>query len=248
MKVSIITVVFNNQVSISDAIDSVQKQTYVNLEYIIIDGNSTDNTLDIITTKMASNIKLISEPDLGLYDAMNKGIKNSTGEIIGILNSDDLYQDNIVIEDVINVFKNDESIQIVYGDLVYVKSDSINTVVRRWNSKPYYNNFFNNGNVPPHPTMFIKRKIYEEIGMFNLKYKLAADYDFMLRLFIKGEYKSYYYNRLMVRMRLGGATNKSLRNIFSGNNEIIQSWRDNGLKFPIRLIPFKLFKRIIQFL
>ena len=184
-KISIITVVYNNSGTIANAIESVLSQNYTNVEYIIIDGNSNDGTLEIIN-KYASNIsKIVSEKDNGIYDAMNKGLKLATGDVIGILNSDDLYANNSILNEVMTQFNNDPDLDILYGDLVYVKNDNVDKVVRNWISNPYYKNFFENGNVPPHPSLFVKKSVYEKAGLFDLNFKLAADYEFMLRIFKK---------------------------------------------------------------
>jgi glycosyltransferase len=145
-------------------------------------------------------------------------------------------------------FENDPELDILYGNLVYVKSDDLNKVVRKWKSCPSYTNFFENGNVPPHPTLFVRSQVYQIAGLFDLEYKLAADYEFMLRIFKKHNFKSYYLNRSMVKMRLGGATNKNYKNIISGNKEILLSWKKNGLNIPFRLIPLKIIKRLNQFI
>lgn len=248
MKVSIITVVYNNDRTLKYAIESVLAQTYPNIEYIIIDGGSTDGTVDLIKSYGKRITSWISERDKGLYDAMNKGIKIATGDIIGILNSDDLYQDNEVITDVVAAFNNSIQPDIVYGNLVYVKADDTTKVVRNWKSSEYYDRYFENGNVPPHPSLFLKAGVYKAAGLFNLNYRLAADYEFMLRVFKKCQCKSVYMNRLMVRMRLGGATNKSIKNIINGNKEILNAWTENAIKRPVTLMPARFFKRLIQFL
>jgi len=247
LKTSIITVVYNNEVTIRQAIESVLNQSYPNIEYVIIDGNSKDNTVSIINEYKSKLGYFISEPDKGLYDAMNKGIKACTGDVIGILNSDDLYQDLDVIHDVMQHFNNDPELDLLYGNLVYVKSDNTNKIVRNWKSKSYYNNFFENANVPPHPALFVRRRVYKEEGLFNLDYKLAADYEFMLRIFKNHHFKSKYINRLIIKMRLGGATNQSFSNIVNQNIEILKAWKNNRLKAPFYLMPLRIFKRLAQF-
>lgn len=247
MKISIITVVYNNKDTIANAIDSVLSQTFKNIEYIIVDGKSTDGTLEIIN-QYGSNInKIVSEKDDGIYDAMNKGLKLATGDVIGILNSDDIYANNNILNEVIIHFSNDLDLDILYGDLVYVKNDNINKIVRTWTSKAYSSNFFENGGVPPHPSLFVSSRVYQKAGYFNLKYRLAADYEFMLRIFKTFSFKIKYLPLVLVNMRLGGATNNSLKNIIKGNVEILNSWKENGYKIPILLIPKRIFKRLIQF-
>lgn len=248
MKISIITVVYNNDKTIEDAIKSVLSQSYSNIDYIIIDGGSSDKTVTIINEYKEQLGYFISEKDKGIYDAMNKGINAAKGDVIGILNSDDLYQDTTVIETVMNQFNQNPSIDVVYGDLVYVKSDNVNKVVRNWKSNPYYNSFFENGNVPPHPSLFVKKSVYEKAGFFNLDFKLAADYEFMLRIFKKHNFNSKYINRVIVKMRLGGATNQSFSNIKKQNIEILKAWNHNELKAPFLLMPLRIIKRLIQFI
>jgi glycosyltransferase involved in cell wall biosynthesis len=248
LKISIITVVYNNERTIREAIECVLSQSYNNIEYIIIDGGSSDNTVNIINEYKNKLGYFISEKDKGIYHAMNKGINAATGDIIGILNSDDLYNNNTIIEEIIGYFINNSELDLVYGDLFYVKSENTNNVVRKWVSKQYYVKYFENGNVPPHPSLFVKRKVYEQAGVFNLEFKLAADYEFMLRIFKKHIFTSKYLNKVIVKMRLGGATNQSLSNIKRQNIEILNAWRHNELKPPFLLMPFRLFKRLMQFI
>lgn len=247
MKVSIITVVFNNEKTILHSILSVQNQTYKNIEHIIIDGGSTDNTIKIIKNNIKSNCIFISEKDDGLYDAMNKGIRIATGNIIGILNSDDIYNDNNIIEYIANKFILDTEVKILYGDLLYVKKDDTNFKIRYWKSKNISTNYFENGHVPPHPTLFITKDVYSKVGLFDLSYKLAADYEFILRLFKKHNFKRVYIPKLIVRMRLGGVTNKSYLNIFIQNYEIIKAWKQNGLKVPFLFLLRRFIIKIKQY-
>ena len=248
MKISIITVVYNNDKTIRDAINSIFSQNYQQIEYIIIDGGSKDSTVSIIKEYQNKITKFISEPDNGLYDAMNKGLRLATGDVIGILNSDDLYHDKNVISAVMNEFLINEKVDLVYGDLVYVKQDYTNIVIRNWKSKSYYKRFFENGNVPPHPSLFIKKRVYDDVGLFNLNYKLAADYELMLRIFKKHKFNSIYINKVLVKMRLGGATNQSFLNIKNQNIEILNAWKENNLKPPFYLMLFRVFKRLMQFI
>jgi len=247
MKVSIITVVYNNVATIEEAINSVFSQTHANIEYIIIDGGSSDGTLEILYNNKHRFAKFISEPDKGIYDAMNKGLSLATGEIIGILNSDDLLNGPKIIENVVKEFLADSKIDAVYGDLVYVNRIDTTKIIRIWKSKSYYNQFFENGNVPPHTSLFLKNTVYKNSGFFNLSLKLASDYEFMLRAFKNNITFSKYIPTVLIRMRLGGSTNKSWSNIFKGNIEVLKSWRLNNLKIPIFLIPLRIIKRLIQF-
>lgn len=248
MKISIVTVVYNNEKTIKEAIECVLSQSYNNIEYVIIDGGSIDNTVTIINEYKDKLGYFISEKDKGIYDAMNKGINAATGDIIGILNSDDLYHNATIIEEIMGHFIKNPELDLVYGDLFYVKSENTNKVVRKWVSKQYYGKYFENGNVPPHPSLFVKRKVYEQAGFFNLKFKLAADYEFMLRIFKKHHFTSKYLNKVIVKMRLGGATNQSFSNIKRQNIEILNAWKHNELKPPLFLMPFRFFKRLMQFI
>lgn len=251
MTISIITVCYNSDKYIRTAFDAVLYQSYADLEYIVVDGASMDSTVSIIKEYeplFKGKMKWISEPDRGLYDAMNKGIKMATGEVVGILNSDDLYLNSKVLCSVMEVFANDPRLDMVYGDLLYVKQDDVDKIVRKWISTPYYKGFFEHGNVPPHPALFLRKQVYQNAGLFNLEYKLAADYEFMFRIFNKFQFKSFYLNSVLVKMRLGGATNKSFKNIFDGNREILQAWTDNGKKAPLTLMPRRVLKRLKQFL
>lgn len=248
MKISIITVVYNNDRTIKDALQSVLSQDYKNIEYIVIDGKSTDNTVNLITDFKDRLAYFISEKDSGIYDAMNKGIRAATGDVVGILNSDDLYEDSGVIAAVMEQFNIDLDLDILYGDLVYVKSDDTNKVIRNWKSKAYYNQFFENANVPPHPSLFVKKKVYDEAGLFDLDYKIAADYEFMLRIFKKHNFNSKYFNKLIVRMRLGGASNAGLSSIIKQNKEVLNAWKKNNLNKPFYLMPLRVLRKLAQFL
>ncbi|MBK0371265.1 glycosyltransferase family 2 protein [Flavobacterium agrisoli] len=248
MKISIITVVYNNEKTIEDAIQSVLSQSYPDIEYVIIDGGSKDNTVSIINKYKEKLGYFVSEKDRGLYDAMNKGIIASTGDVVGILNSDDLYQDSTVIADVMKQFIANNALDIVYGDLVYVKSDDIHKVVRYWKCKEYYSRFFENANVPPHPALFVRKRVYDQAGLFNLDYKIAADYELMLRMLKKHQFFSKYINRLIVRMRLGGASNENFSSIVKQNKEVLNAWKVNNLKSPFYLMPLRVFKKVAQYL
>lgn len=249
MKISIITVCYNSSNTIEDTIGSVINQSnFNNVQYIIVDGGSSDNTLQIISKYSDKIDVIISEKDNGIYDAMNKGIKHANSDIIGILNSDDVFQDENVLQDIANYFDSDNNLDIIYGDLVYVKSEDLNSVVRYWKSTSYYDKFFEKGNVPPHPTLFLRSRVYEQIGNFDLNFTLASDYEFMLRVFKSDKYKSKYINRLIVRMRLGGATNRNYKNIYIGNLEIIRAWISNKFTIPFYFFPLRIYKKIKQFI
>ena len=246
MKISIITVVYNNKETIKDAIESVLSQTYKNIEYIIIDGGSNDGTIDIIRSYGNKIDVFISEPDNGLYDAMNKGIKLSTGDVIGILNSDDFYVNKFVIEKAANKFK-ETNCDSLYGDLVYVDYNNTNKVIRYWKSRPFENNLFQKGWHPPHPTFFVKKEIYDKYGLFDLNFKIAADYEIMLRFLEKYKISSIYIPEVLVKMRIGGKSNKSLKNILLANIESYNAWKKNNLSISPFNIMLKPISKITQY-
>ncbi len=227
-KISIITVVFNNKEMISSVIDSVQEQTYKDIEHIVIDGGSTDGTVDIIKSYGGKITKFISEPDNGIYDAMNKGIKLASGDIIGILNSDDMYADNAVLKDVAETFERTGA-DAVYGDLVYVNKDDTNEVVRYWKSGPYKPGSFRKGWHPAHPALFVRKAIYDKYGVFDTSFDISADFELMLRFFEKHSIKTVYLPRVLVKMRVGGESNRSLANIIKGNVNILRAFWKSGI-------------------
>tara|TARA_Y200000002_G_scaffold375221_1_gene377160 strand:- start:4154 stop:4915 length:762 start_codon:yes stop_codon:yes gene_type:complete len=246
MKISIITVVHNNVATIGDAIDSVAKQTYSNIEHIIIDGGSTDGTVDKIQSNKKSIDKFVSEKDNGIYDAMNKGIAIATGDIIGILNSDDVYFDENVLENVIKTFKTNQS-DCVYGDLYYVEKNDLTKIVRYWKSSKFKSGSFATGWHPPHPTFFVKKEIYNKYGLFDLKMKVSADFDLMLRLLEKYQISTAYLSKVLVRMRTGGQSNKSLKNIIISNQSILKSFDKYSIKVnKFTYLFYRLIPKIIQ--
>lgn len=247
MKLSIITVVYNNEATIAEAIESVFAQDYPDVEYIIIDGASSDGTLRCLQSYANRLSTWVSEPDKGIYDAMNKGIGLCTGEIVGLLNSDDLYAYAGVLSRVALAFKTHPDLDAVYGNLVYVKADEVGRVVRKWKSQPYTSRYFRQGGVPPHPTIFVRRSVYERFGRFNTDFKLAADYELMLRLMERYQIKTGFVDEVWVRMRLGGVTNKSWINILRGNLEIRRAWRVNGLRFPGSLFFIRPWLKLKQY-
>lgn len=245
-KISIITVCYNSASTIEDTILSVIKQTYRNIEYIIIDGLSKDNTIDIVN-KYKNNIsKIISEKDNGLYDAMNKGINMATGDIIGILNSDDIFCDEYSVEKVMNVFNNNSKLDSVYGDIYYVSQTDTDKIVRRW--KTGEQRKFITGWHPAHPTFYVKKSIYDKLGGFTLSYKLASDFEIMLRFLECGNISAKYLPEPLIKMRLGGETNKSLKNILSQNKECVKAFEANNIKInPIIYLIRRLIPKIKQF-
>ena len=248
MRISIITISYNSSRTIERAINSVLYQKNVDLEYILIDGKSTDNTVDIIKKydEKVNNIKWISEPDKGIYDAMNKGIQMATGDIIGILNSDDFYASDDILETVCNVFLNND-IQCCYGNILYVKSVDKNIrPYRYWVSgRP---RSFKFGWMPPHPAFFVKKEIYNKYGLFRLDCGTAADYEFMLRLYEKYKIKSMWINKIFTYMEAGGASSANLISYKKSHKYDIEAWDKNNLHKLFIMAWLKKIRKIPQFL
>lgn len=244
MKISIITVVWNNKNTIRDAIDSVLNQTYKDIEYIIIDGASTDGTVKIVKSYEDKITKFISEPDKGLYDAMNKGISASSGEIVGILNSDDFYKDKFVVEKIVNEF-NKTQCDSVYADLIYIKPDNIEKTVRYYDSSYFSPEKFAYGWMPAHPTFFVKKNIYEKYGVFKTDYKIAADYELLVRFLSKNKVTYSYIKEPIVKMRLGGASTSGIKSNYTLNKEIIRACKENDIYTNWIMILSKYPKKIL---
>jgi len=247
MKVSIVTVCFNSEKYIADCIDSVLRQEYKNIEYIIIDGNSTDRTVDIIKSYKNRISKFISEPDKGIYDAMNKGIRLSTGKIIGILNSDDYFADNQVIGKVVDAFKN-ENIDALYGDVRFINPDNPEKTIRYYSSKNFKFSSFKYGIMPAHPSFYIKRIFFEKFGYYRTDYKIASDFELMLRFFSHSEMKLNYIPMTFVTMRMGGVSTQDFNSQIILNKEILRACKENNLKTNVFKIyskyAFKIFELI----
>jgi glycosyltransferase involved in cell wall biosynthesis len=245
-KISIITVSYNSQSTIKHTIDSVSSQTYKNKEYILIDGASQDWTLDILDFKKDEIDNFVSEKDDGIYDAMNKGIKAATGDIIGILNSDDFYYNQDVLSKVAKVFE-ETNCDCLYGDLIFVNKGDISKVARYWKSGKFEKNIMKKGWMLPHPTFFVKKKIYQKYGLYNTSLKRAADYEMILRLLHKEKINIEYIPEILIKMRVGGESNASIWNRLKGNNEDNIAWNLNGLKKPPFIRFIKPFRKISQF-
>ena len=241
MKISIITVVYNGASTIADCINSVISQTYPDIEYIVIDGGSTDGTQEIAES-FGNKINIFrSEPDKGIYDAMNKGVRLASGDVIGLLNADDFYRDNRIVEKVARNLL-DNSLDGLYGDLVFVNPENNNQIVRYWKSEKYNKNNFLYGWMPPHPTLFLKKYCYEQFGNFRLDLGSAADYELMLRMIHKHNIKLIYLPEILINMRAGGASNNGFLNRIKANRNDAKAWEINGLKpyfFTIWLKPFR---------
>lgn len=247
MKISIITVVFNGIDTLKNCIDSVLGQKYDDIEYIIIDGASTDGTVELIKSYGEKISKFVSEPDGGLYFAMNKGITLATGELIGILNADDFYADNQVIADVAAHLQ-EHPTESLYADLLYVNKDEPTKVVRYWKSGVLKSRRqFVFGWMPPHPTFFVKKSVYERFGMFDTQFTSAADYELMLRFLYKEHISATYLPRVTTLMRIGGKSNQNIKNRIHANNEDKLAWQKNGLPLKFYTMWFKPVRKLPQF-
>jgi glycosyltransferase involved in cell wall biosynthesis len=244
IKISLITVVYNAQSSIKRCIESVVAQNYTNIEYIIIDGGSTDGTLQIIEQYKPYITIFLSETDKGIYDAMNKGIKLATGDIVGTLNSDDFFADNDVLSNIARAFEQNKT-DIVYGNLDYI--DMQGYVTRKWKSGVYKVGLFNWGWMPPHPTFYVKRLLFEQLGAYNLQYGTASDYELMSRFIHLNKISVYYLNKAIIKMSVGGASNKAFINRYKAWIFDYKAMRKNGVLFPLLAIVLKPLRKVVQY-
>lgn len=246
MKISIITVTFNAAETLEASLQSLIEQDYANKELIVIDGGSTDGTLEILEKYKQHISILVTEKDNGLYDALNKGISKATGDLIGILHADDLYLHPAVLSHYVDVL-NSSAADAVYANLYYVNRSDINKIIRKWQSGNYNDQSFYNGWMPPHPTFFVKRKIYEKYGNFDLNFKTAADYELMLRFILKHQIKIAYLDEYTVKMRMGGASNANMKNRLSANQADRLAWKKNGLSPKFYTLFLKPLRKLSQF-
>ncbi|MDN5286179.1 MAG: glycosyltransferase [Mucilaginibacter sp.] len=246
LKLSLVTVIYNAQDTIGQCIESVINQNYPDLEYIIVDGGSTDNTLQIIDKYRQHINILISEPDKGIYDAMNKGIMLATGQIIGMLNADDHFAGNDILRSVANAFEQQSHIDAVYGDLDIINQN--HKIIRKWRSRPCTSASFNLGFMPPHPTFYCRRSLFDKIGLYSLEYGSAADYELMVRLMYLHKIKSLYLNKVMVNMRAGGVSSKNLKSRIKAWRFDLKAMQQNKITFPILTLILKPLRKIVQFI
>lgn len=246
MKVSIITVSFNSAKTIADTIESVLSQDFPEIEYIVVDGGSTDGTVDIIRQNELRISQWISEKDWGMYDAMNKGIAMATGDVIGILNSDDVYMNTHVISDLMRLMQTQKT-EVVFADLILVDSSDQNKVIRYYDSGHFHPRKFRFGWMPAHPTVFVKRGLYQRVGKFSTTYQIAADYEMLIRMLAIENATYAYHPKPVVRMRAGGASTSGISRNWILNQEIIRACKENGIYtnlFMLLLkVPAKLWGR-----
>ncbi|WP_417212329.1 glycosyltransferase family 2 protein [Acinetobacter venetianus] len=245
MKVSIITATFNSENTVIDTLHSLNQQTYPDIEYIIIDGGSSDNTVSVINQNCPRVSKIISEPDKGIYDALNKGIGIATGDVVGFLHSDDLFAYPEAVQDLVDAMNNGDA-QAVYADLEYVSKNDTSKVIRKWVSGPFKREYLRFGWMPPHPTFFMRREIYNRCGMFDLGMKISADYDSLLRYLWGSQINVTYLPKVVTKMRVGGASNRSLKNIIEKTKEDVKALKNNNISWPVALF-MKNFSKIPQF-
>ena len=245
MKISIITATYNSAATIKDTLMSVNNQDYTNIEHIIIDGNSNDKTLDIVQEYGKRVTTIVSEPDSGIYDAMNKGIKAATGDVVGILNSDDFFTSNDVISTVAKTFK-DNDIDSIYGDIHFVNPNNLEKIVRYYSSKVFKPSLFRLGFMPAHPSFYMKKSCFEEHGLYSLDYKIAADYELLLRYLYLHKVKYKYLKKDFVTMRTGGVSTENMKSRKILNKEIIKACRTHGVNTNAFLISLKYLYKAFE--
>lgn len=249
MKISIITVSYNSVDTIRSTLDSIAAQIYPDLEYIIVDGGSTDGTLDLVDSYKGIVSQCISEHDQGIYDAMNKGINYASGDVIGILNSDDFYLHSEVLNEVVEFFSNDPSLEVILGDVDFVKNDDLSHPIRRYPAGNFRSWMLRFGIMPPHPAVFLRTSAYKRVGLYKLGYEIAADFDFLTRLLLVdgAKYQSAY--KTWVRMRTGGASTRDFRSNLISSREMKCSMSENGLFSSYLMLmcrlPFKLLTQVL---
>jgi glycosyltransferase involved in cell wall biosynthesis len=249
VKISVITAVFNGEATIADNLRSVAAQDWPDVEHIVMDGASRDRTPETVRQQGGPKVRLISEPDRGVYDAMNKGIRQATGEVIGLLNADDVYADEHVLRRVSEAMA-DPTVDACYGDLLYVRREQPDKVVRYWKAGEFDPERLRAGWFPPHPTFYVRRIVYERCGLFDLQYPLGGDVEFMMRALGKYHVRPTYIPQVMVRMRLGGISNANLANVVRQNMAIRRAAKVNGIPMnnAVSYYTRKLAERMTQFL
>ena len=242
MKISVITACFNSQKTIAEAIESLKRQSWPFIEHLVIDGASQDASVAIASKTLGDGDVLISEPDRGIFDALNKGLQRASGDVIGFLNSDDLFAHDNVLRRVAACF-NDPNVGAVYGDLQYVDADDTERVIRYWKSGTFSRRKLQRGWMPPHPSFFMRREFYEDLGGFDPAYRISGDYDSLLRYLSSEMFSVVYLPEVLVKMRVGGASNGSLKAILRKSSEDIKAMRNNGVN-PLIALPYKNFSKL----
>ncbi len=228
MKISIITVVYNRASTIERAIRSVNEQIYSNVEHIVIDGGSTDGTLELIKGAVGENAFILSEPDRGIYDAINKGLKFASGDVVGFMHSDDFFPTNEILSEIAESF-NDESIDAIYGDAAFFAPGAVHRVVRYYSSKRFTPERLQNGWMPAHTSLFLRRDVYKKYGGYKIDYRIAADFEFICRIFNGGNLRARYLPKALVKMQTGGQSAAGLRSTLILNREVMRALRENNM-------------------
>ena len=247
--ISIITATFNSAKTLKDTIQSVLRQTNKDFEYLIIDGGSTDETIDIVKSyesEFSGRLKWVSEKDQGIYDAMNKGIKMASGDVVGILNSDDYFTSDDILQTVDNAFKSHE-IDAIYGDIHFIRDGNPQKCIRYYSSRMFTPFWLRFGFMPAHPSFYCKREVFEKAGLYSLDYKIGADYEMMVRLFKKYRIMSQYINKDFVTMRTGGASNNNVRSRITLINEDVKACKENGVYTNCLFVMLKFMYKIFEF-
>jgi glycosyltransferase len=245
MKISIVTAVYNREATIADALNSVHHQTYPHVQHIVQDGGSTDATLDIVRAHKNDRIDLVSGRDSGIYDAINRGMQRAQGDVVGLMHSDDIFAHETVLAQIAHAFE-DPQVDCVYGDLQYVASGDTNRVIRHWKSGDYSREILKRGWMPPHPTFYLRRAILERLGDYDTSYQIAADYDAMLRWLWTGGIRPAYIPEVLVKMRVGGESNRSLSRIMQKSREDLRVLKSNGVG-GVQALFLKNISKIRQF-
>lgn len=244
MKITIITVVLNRAETIRDTIESVLNQTYKNIEYIIVDGKSSDGTMSVVNEYKDKISTIVSEKDEGMYSAINKGIKLATGDVVGLIHSDDFYLDDYVIQRVVDEFMS-KKVDSVFADLLYIKDENLDKVLRYYSAKNFTREKLTYGIMPPHPTFFVKKEIYEKYGYYEVDYKIASDYEMFVRLLYINKISYAYIHLPIIKMRVGGVSSGGIKTKILCNKEVIRAIRSNGIKtnhliilkkYPIKIL------------
>lgn len=245
LKISVVTAVYNREATIAETLNSVARQDFPNVEHILQDGASRDGTLDVIAATAGPNVLLESETDGGIYDGINRGIARASGDVIGLMHSDDLFANNAILSKVAAAFENPQ-VDGVYGDLDYVAADDTNRIVRKWRAGVYHHDNLRKGWMPPHPTLYLRRAVFDLWGLYDTEFRIAADYDAMLRYLVKGQITLAYLPEVMVKMRMGGESNKSIQKMLQKSREDYKALRQNGVGNMTTLIT-KNVSKIRQF-
>jgi glycosyltransferase involved in cell wall biosynthesis len=245
MKVSIITATFNSAATLTSTMESVRRQDHPDIEHILIDGRSSDNTVDVIRS-YPHVARYISEPDSGLYDAINKGIRLATGDVVGILNSDDFFASPHVVSQVVEALDR-EQVDAVFGDVAFVRPDNLTRIVRTYSSRKFHPRQFTRGYMPAHPTFYVRRRCYEAFGVYHTDYRIAADYELLVRFIHRHRISYAYLPATMVYMRTGGVSNRTMASRYVLNREIVRACADNGLTTNMARLSLKYFFKVFEY-